>query len=139
MANIVPTYVLDSFALLAFFQAEAGGADVRNLLERARDGEALLYLSLINAGEIFYLMHRQKGRAQAEALIQDLRELPLTFVSATDERVWSAARWKAHYAISYADAFALDLAKEFNATLVTGDPEFKALESDIAILWLPQN
>jgi ribonuclease VapC len=139
MAKAVPAYVLDSFALLAYFQAEPGGANVRDLLEKARDGEALLYLSIINAGETYYLMCREKGRTKAEALIQDLRELPITLLSATDERVWSAARWKAQYAISYADAFALDSAKEFGATLVTGDPEFKALESDIAILWLSQS
>jgi predicted nucleic acid-binding protein len=38
--------------------------------------------------------------------------------------------------MSYADAFAAALAKIKNAELVTGDPEFKALEKEIKINWL---
>ena len=37
---------------------------------------------------------------------------------------------------SLADAFAAALAKEKKAELVTGDPEFKALEKEIKIHWL---
>jgi predicted nucleic acid-binding protein len=35
-----------------------------------------------------------------------------------------------------ADAFAVALAKEKKAQLVTGDPEFKAVEKEIRIQWL---
>ncbi len=52
MASKIPPFVLDSFALLAYFQAEPGGQRVRELLEAARDRQVVLYLSLINAGEI---------------------------------------------------------------------------------------
>lgn len=38
--------------------------------------------------------------------------------------------------MSLADAFAAALAKEKKAELVTGDPEFKALEDEIRINWL---
>jgi hypothetical protein len=38
----------------------------------------------------------------------------------------------------YADAFAAALAMREGAVLVTGDPEFKALESTLSIQWLPQ-
>lgn len=38
--------------------------------------------------------------------------------------------------MSYADAFAAALSKEKKAGLVTGDPEFKALEKEIDINWL---
>jgi hypothetical protein len=39
-------------------------------------------------------------------------------------------------AISYAGAFAVALAQEMTATLVTGDPEFKRVESLVKIMWL---
>jgi len=47
-----------------------------------------------------------------------------------------AADFKARYKISLADAFAAALAKERKSELVTGDPEFKALEKEIKIHWL---
>ena len=38
--------------------------------------------------------------------------------------------------MSYADAFAIALAQELNATIVTGDPEFRSVEKIVDILWL---
>jgi ribonuclease VapC len=50
--------------------------------------------------------------------------------------VFEAAHLKARYPISYADAFAAALAKRNGAHLMTGDPEFKAVEPEVAIHWL---
>lgn len=136
MAKTPTAYVLDSYALLAYFQAEAGGPAVRALFEAARDGEVVLYLSLINVGEIYYLMSRHQGVKRADELLRDLRNLPLVLVPATEERIMAAARLKAEYPLSYADSFAAALAQEFNATLVTGDPEFKSVSGRIPVMWL---
>jgi predicted nucleic acid-binding protein len=38
--------------------------------------------------------------------------------------------------MSYADCFAAALSKQKGAELITGDPEFKAVEKDIKIHWL---
>jgi predicted nucleic acid-binding protein len=38
--------------------------------------------------------------------------------------------------MAYADCFAAALAKSRNAELVTGDPEFKQMQTDIKIAWL---
>ena len=48
----------------------------------------------------------------------------------------TAADFKARFPMSLADAFAAALAKEKNAELVTGDPEFKAVEKEIKVAWL---
>ncbi len=40
------------------------------------------------------------------------------------------------YRLNLADAFAAALAKEKKAVIVTGDPEFNALEKEIKINWL---
>jgi uncharacterized protein len=133
-----PLYVLDSFAMLAYFGAEAGGAAVRVLLEGARDRQAVLGMSMINAGELYYILHRERGVDQAEAALGDLRALPITLYAATDERIVAAARLKAQHPVSYADAFAATLAQELNALLVTGDPEFKAVEPQVGVMWLPR-
>lgn len=136
MAENIPVYVLDSFALLAHFQAERGGQTVFALLEAARDQKVNLNLSLINVGEMYYLMYRHKGAEWAEALLKDIHRLPIILCQATEERIIAAARLKAEYPISYADAFAAALAQELGATLVTGDLEFKSLEPDVTVMWL---
>jgi ribonuclease VapC len=65
-------------------------------------------------------------------------KIPITLIQASEERILAAADLKAQYPISYADAFAAALAKELDAKVVTGDPEFKTLEPAILVHWLPE-
>ena len=58
-------------------------------------------------------------------------------VEADRKLALAAAHVKAHHAISYADAFAVALAQSRQATLLTGDPEFRKVENLVAIDWLP--
>ena len=53
-------------------------------------------------------------------------------------RTFAAAHIKAHYKVPFADAFAIALAQESAAPVVTGDPEFKEVEKLIPVLWLPR-
>lgn len=129
-------YVLDSFAILAHFQAEAGGEKVLDLLTRATAGEISLAMSMINIGEIIYLASRKLGKTKARRLLDDLRTFPIKFYEVTEERIFTAAWLKADVPMSYADAFAASLARELNATLVTGDVEFQRLKDNPPLLWL---
>jgi predicted nucleic acid-binding protein len=135
MAENKPVFVLDSFAILAYFQAENGGERVLELLNNAREDKVELVMSLINVGEVVYLTGRNRGRKIAEALLKDLRDLPITFFEASEERILASAWIKASHAISYADSFAIALSQELKGTLVTGDPEFEAVK-DLQVLWL---
>jgi ribonuclease VapC len=137
MADSIPSYILDSFALLSYLQAEAGGPTIRGLLEQARDDKTRLAMSLINLGETYYLMYREQGAQHANDMLDDFRDLPITLYDATEARILAAARIKAQYPLAYADAFAIALAQELKATLITGDPEFRKVESLVQILWLP--
>ncbi len=65
-----------------------------------------------------------------------IEQLPLEILPATRERVLTAAHIKANFPVAYADAFAIAATQEFNATAVTGDPEFASVESIITIEWL---
>ena len=40
--------------------------------------------------------------------------------------------------MAYADCFAAALAKLRGLEVVTGDPEFKAVEKEVKVAWLPQ-
>ena len=129
-------YVFDTFAIIAYFLAESGGGKVKELLRRAEDGEIAVAMSFINMGEVFYMLSREQGLAKAQSILDDLRSLPIRFYDATENRILAAARLKAEYPISYADAFAASLAQELGASLVTGDPEFKTIKEKLSLFWL---
>jgi len=128
-------YVLDTHALLAYLQGEAGKEIVLALIERAAV-DVTLNLSLINFGEIAYIIEREKGTEQATQMLADVRRLPLILREITEARVLAASQIKAHHVVSYADAFAIALAQELNATLVTGDPEIWAKPELVSLLWV---
>ena len=129
-------YVFDTFAMLAYFLAEPGGEKIKELLRRAENGEISLAMSFINVGEMFYILSREQGRAKAQSLLEDLRSLSIQFFDSTEDRILAAAQLKAEYSISYADAFAASLAQELDASIVTGDPEFKTIKEKLSIFWL---
>ena len=129
-------YVFDTFAIIAYFLAEPGGEKVKELLRRAENGETSLAMSLINVGEMFYILSRAHGRSKAQSVLEDLRSLSIRFYDATEERILASAQLKAEYPISYADAFAASLAQELGAALATGDPEFKAIKEKLSLFWL---
>ncbi len=62
--------------------------------------------------------------------------LPLEVVPADQELAELAAEFKSPHRMSLGDSFAAALAKQKKADLYTGDPEFKAVEKDIKIIWL---
>ena len=130
------TYILDSFALLAFLEDEGGGSRVKAALEEARQGQSAIYLSLINLGEVLYITERERGLPLAQKTLALIEQLPLIILPVTRERVLAAAHIKANFAVAYADAFAIAAARDLKAITLTGDPEFAAVESIIQVEWL---
>lgn len=130
------SYVLDSFALLAFLQKEPGSARVNELLEKARKKQATVLFSEISLGEVYYILIRALGLEEANVMLAHILALPITIASVARDGVLAAAQYKAHGAISYADCFVVALAVEVRAMIVTGDREFKAFEKDVDILWI---
>ncbi|MCI0421353.1 MAG: type II toxin-antitoxin system VapC family toxin [Acidobacteria bacterium] len=130
--------VLDSWALLAFFEDEPEAGAVEELLDQAAREKHRLYLSVVNWGEVYYSTMRKVSQAEAEERAQEIATLPIDVVGVGDDfsLVRQAAIFKAAYRLAYADAFAAALAREKKAELVTGDPEFKALAKEIKIAWL---
>ncbi len=120
-------FVLDSYALLAFFRNEPGGEKVEQFLNEAATDKHELYMTCINAGEVFYMSYRKDGTDKAEIAWKALLQFPIHIIDADLDFSLAAARIKARYSISYADAFAAALTIKRKATLITGDDEFDAL------------
>jgi predicted nucleic acid-binding protein len=131
--------VLDSWALIAFFEDEPAAEQVEKLLVKAESGAHKLLLSVINWGEIYYNTFREVSREAAEQKVKEIAGLPIEIIGVDAESLnlaRQAATYKATRKLSYADAFAAALAKINNADLVTGDHEFKQVENEIKIDWL---
>ena len=139
MAVKPAAYVLDSFALLAYLEGETGGPRVKELLAAAEGGTKSVYFSLINLGEVLYITERENGLSVAQRTLAAIDQLPLQIVPASQATVLAAAHIKAHYPLSYADAFAVVAALDHGGTLVTGDPEFRSVEKVglVKVEWLP--
>lgn len=128
--------VLDSHALLALLRDEPGAELVSQILERAGRRDQPVHMTAVNYAEVQYTIRRKDGDAAWETIAAELRAAPIEFHPADRRLADQAADYKAAHKLSLADAFAAALAKEKKAELVTGDPEFKALEREIKIRWL---
>ena len=129
------TKVLDSWALIAFLEDEPAADAVEKVLARAAADKHKLLLSVVNWGEIYYNTMREVSQEAAEQQARAIAALPIDIVGVSDDLTLArqAAICKATHKMAYADCFAAALAKIKNAELLTGDPEFKALEKEIKI------
>jgi predicted nucleic acid-binding protein len=130
------SFVLDSFALLAYLQDEPVALRIERLLSNAANGKCRLFLSMINLGEILYITERRGGIVKAQDTLALIQQLPIQVLSVEDRMVLAAAHIKANHPISYADSFAVAIAVQENATVVTGDPEFHSVETIVQVEWL---
>lgn len=135
-------FVLDSYALLCLFDKKRPKEKkaIIGCLEKAEKGEIRLYLSKINEGEIFYKLFKYVGEPVARGVREDLRKgiFPIHVISVNDKRVERASEIKANYPVSYADAFCIELAREMNIPILTGDPEFEKVKKIVEVLGMEQ-
>lgn len=117
-------FCLDAWAVIAWLErVEPAASRVEKALTTGRP-----LMSWINAGEVFYQIHRQQSRSRATEVIQNLRP-SVTLELPSEQRVLGAAAIKAHHRVAYADAFAVATAIANDAVLLTGDPEILNVEA----------
>jgi len=131
-----PRIVFDSWPLIAYLQGEAATQRVIDILSAAHAQGSSLAISTVNAGEVWYIIALRNGAENADRAIAVIRNLGIDIFDADWAMAKIAARYKTGGGISYADCFAAALAKQTDATLITGDREFKKVESEIDIEWL---
>jgi predicted nucleic acid-binding protein len=128
--------VLDSWALLCYLEQEPGFEKMIDLFEKAVESSKPLLMCIVNWGEVYYQIVRRFGDQKAQEIEQLIQTLPITLVEADKELTRKAARIKATKKMAYVDCLAVALARLKKAELYTGDPEFKAVEKDIKVVWL---
>lgn len=128
--------VLDSWALLCYLEQEPGFEKMIELFEKAVESSKPLLMCIVNWGEVYYQVARRFGDAKAQEIEQIIQTLPIKLVEVDKDLTREAARIKATKRMAYADCFAVALARLRKAELYTGDPEFRAAEKDIKVVWL---
>ncbi|MFC2133801.1 type II toxin-antitoxin system VapC family toxin [Bacteroidota bacterium] len=129
-------FVLDSYSLICYLEGEKNAEIVANILKAGVQDNAEIFMSVINWGEIYYIVLREQGEKEAELYLKTIARYPIKIIDADKEITSEAAKLKAFHKMSYADAFAAALASMKKAKLVTGDREFKNLKSKLDIIWL---
>ena len=126
-------FVLDSSAVLALIENEAGADRV----EQAIREEPVLIPWLVLM-EVYYISQQEEGEAEAARRHQLLKELPADILWQVDEEVvLTAARFKASFRLSLADALIAAYANQNAAILLHKDPEYEPLAAQIALEALP--
>jgi len=128
--------VLDSWALLSYLERGRGYEKIIELFEGAVESSRPLLMCIVNWGEVYYQVVRRFGEQKAQEIEKLIQTFPIALVDANKELTREAARIKATKRIAYADCFAVALARLKKAELYTGDPEFKAVDKDIKVVWL---
>lgn len=114
---------------------EPGTAEVLEILGAARREEtaaevdaARVLLPFMTLMELEYLLIRKLGRDEAQGVVSLIRDWPVELVESS--KLWrrEAARIKAAFPVSTADAWVSSLAILEGGVLVHKDPEFDTVE-----------
>jgi uncharacterized protein len=136
MTRKAKALVLDAWAVISYLEDEPSAPQVADLIASAHEEDIPVYMTVVNAGEVWYNVAREISEEDANQCIKELRDLRIQFVDVDWELAQEASRFKSKHKMSYADCFAAALAKIRKAELVTGDNEFKSLETQIKISWV---
>jgi len=136
VARKAKAIVLDSWAIMAYLEDEPAAERVADIIADAHEEDVPLFMTVVNLGEVWYIIAREASEADANRSITELRQLGIKFVDADWDLAHEAAGFKSKHKMSFADCFAAALAKQRKAHLITGDQEFKQVEQAVTIVWL---
>ncbi len=136
MARKPKAIVLDSWSIIAYLEDEPAGQQIADIIADAHQDSIPLLMTVINVGEVWYIIARETSVTEADQSVAEIKGLGIDFVEAGWKLTREAAMFKANHKMSYADCFAAALARDHKAELVTGDPEFKQVESQIKVWWM---
>lgn len=120
-------WLLDTSALLALRDDEAGADRVADLLRQAQAGRAICCGCFMSLMEVYYRVWKDEGAAAGRLAYEQCRSLPMEWIGESTELLELAAEFKAKHPLSLADAWIAAAARLVGATLVHKDPEFASL------------
>jgi predicted nucleic acid-binding protein len=127
------TYLLDTSAIFTLIEDESGSERVEEVLRKEQ-----VFLPFLALMEVHYISRQELGAGEADRRYALMKQLPCKILWQVDEpTVLTAARFKASYRLSLADALIAAFAQRQGAVLLHKDPEFEALLEQVELEALP--
>jgi len=130
MRNKKMNYLLDTKALIAFFNNEDGADKVEMILKEIDENRADGFISAITITELYYLYSRRIGERVAKERIEQLRRSNLQVVPINEDIAMKAGEYKIQ-AIPIADALIAASAYLIDAPVVTDDEHFEKVNVQV--------
>jgi predicted nucleic acid-binding protein len=134
----MPSYVLDTSALVAFLNNESSAGTVETLVPRAGSRDATIVVPFISLMEVEHQLRPREGERQALWTVGGIQSWPATFPDSDPEWRSQAASLKTTGGLSLADAWVASLALRLDAELEHKDPEYDTI-SGLKALRLPDS
>lgn len=132
-ALVSKPYVLDTSALLALIEDEAGVGRVEELLRVEQ-----VILPFVVGLEVYYIARQEQSQDEAARRLALIRQLPAAWEDRVTDTVLVTARdLKSQYRVSLADALTAAFATTTGAILMHKDPEYKELAAVVEQKRLP--
>ena len=74
--------VLDSWAVIAYLEGEPAAEKVADHIADAHENDIPLFMSVVNAAEVWYIIARETSVGDADRSITEMRHLGIEFVDA---------------------------------------------------------
>jgi ribonuclease VapC len=130
--------VLDTSAVITYFEGEKGKDIVEELLMDSAANKFRLLLPYSAAIEFYYINFNNIDEETANQRFAMLMSFPLELIKSIDAPYMiEAGRLKASYTISFADSLIAAYACLEDAPLVHKDPEYLELKEEIKLITLP--
>lgn len=118
-------YLLDTMALLAFFNNEKGADFIEDILKKEKE----IFVSSITLTEIYYIYSRRVSVETAEERVDQIRH-NIDVIDIGEAEAINAGRYKIKN-IPIADALIASCADSVGACIVTADDHFEHTDVEI--------
>ena len=126
--------LFDTHAFLAYFNKERGSETIKYLMDAIQSEESQGFVATISLTELAYIYSRRADKASASLRVSQIQHSKLNIIPLTAE-IAIHAGISAQKGISVAAAIIAASALSVNASVVTNDPHFSAM--DIPVVHYP--
>ena len=127
--KIPESYVLDTSALLTFWNDEDGAETVEQILR----SDTQVYVSFMSCMEGRYRIWKNTGKEESEEFSQYLNLLSLERIDITDQIFEKAIEIKSTNSLSVCDSWIIATAIVTGSVLVHKDPEFEQVKGMVKL------
>jgi predicted nucleic acid-binding protein len=127
-------FLIDTSALMLFFQDGSGAEDVESLLWKATEKQEPLLLPVVAWSELYRTILTTHGERTANEKLAQVEQLPLQLVDVDAATAKHAALLSVENGLDLLDALSLAAAIQKKATLVTASSKIGAVKDARVLL-----